>query len=82
MPAGRLELPKATLGRLGYSQEQLPLCDAGRTNGIQLSKNKRSESFRTQSAETARSFCLTYRTGIEIFGSGNPLPLDQIWRRK
>ena len=30
---------------------------------IRLSKNKGSESFRTQSAETARSFCLFYRTG-------------------
>jgi hypothetical protein len=35
-----------------------------------LSNNKRSESFRTQSAETARSFCLFYRTGFEILGAG------------
>ena len=81
MPAGRLELPKASKDRLVYSQVQLPLCDAGQ-HGIQLSNNKRSESFRTQSAETARSLSLLSNCCFEILGAGESAPADQLRRRE
>lgn len=68
------------MGRLVYSQDRLPLRDAGE-HEIQLSNNKRSKSFRTQSAEAARSF-VSCRTCLRFREREYPLPLDQIWRRE
>ena len=51
-----IEPPMTAQGRLIYSQVQChSASSAFRRPSIRLSKNKRSESFRTQSAETARS---------------------------
>ena len=69
MPVGRLELPKVT-DRLGYSQEQLPLCDTGPRNRFSCQKTKGASPFRTQGAEAARSFYLLIRTSLEIAGAG------------
>lgn len=50
-------------------------------HGIQLSNNKRSESFRTQSAETARSFCLFIEL-VSRFWERESAPADQLRRRE
>src|SRR6185436_6563838 len=82
MPAGRLELPKASKGRLVYSQVQLPLCDAGQTRNSIVKQQKE----RVLSALKAQKRPAPFVSSIELlfrdFGSGNPLPLDQLRRRE
>ena len=71
MPAGRLELPKASKDRLVYSQVQLPLCDAGQTrNSIVKQQKERVLSALSKRRNGPLPLSLLSNCCFEILGAG------------
>ena len=70
MPAGRLELPKASKGRLVYSQVQLPLCDAGQTRNSIVKQQKERVLPHSKRRNGPLLLSLLSNWSFEILGAG------------